>query len=245
MKITKDQLKCWNACKDGYGWFLRRFPDGEAEYQDVLNALAEDDRPADADWLMNLAGPDREAVLEVDVIADCKHFFAAGRLVIKTSATVCRRLRAGCGIEAGRGLKAGCGIEAGEGIKAGWGIKAGEGIEAGAGIKAGRGIKAGDGIKAGCGIKAGWGIKAGYGIKAGCGIEAGDGIKASEGIKAGCGIKAGDGIEAGWGFGIFAGLRLRLADWSLYARVIAKDKPANLISGSWVEPDVVTDIDSV
>lgn len=185
MKITKDQLKCWNACKDGYGWFLRRFPDGEAEYQDVLNALAEDDRPADADWLMNLAGPDREAVLEVDVIADCKHFFAAGRLVIKTSATVCRRLRAGCGIEAGRG------------------------------------------------------------IKAGCGIEAGDGIKASEGIKAGCGIKAGDGIEAGWGFGIFAGLRLRLADWSLYARVIAKDKPANLISGSWVEPDVVTDIDSV
>ena len=53
MKITKDQLKCWKACKDGYGWFLRRFPDGEAEYQDVLNALAEDDRPADADWLMS------------------------------------------------------------------------------------------------------------------------------------------------------------------------------------------------
>ena len=83
------------------------------------------------------------------------------------------------------------------------------------------------------------------GIEAGDGIEDGWGIKASEGIKAGCGIKAGDGIEAGWGFGIFAGLRLRLADWSLYARVIAKDKPANLISGSWVEPDVVTDIDSV
>lgn len=36
--------------------------------------------------------------------------------------------------------------------------------------------------------------------------------------------------------GIFAGLRLRIADWSLYARVIAKAKPNNLVSGAWVEP---------
>jgi hypothetical protein len=118
MKITKDQLKGWNACRDGYEWFLRRFPDGEAEYQDVLNALAEDDRPNDADWLMNHAGPDTQAVIEIEAIADCKHFFAAGRLVIKTSATVERRLRAGGGIEAGGGIKAGGGIEAGGGIKA-------------------------------------------------------------------------------------------------------------------------------
>ena len=163
MKITKDQLKGWAACRDGYEWFLSRFPDGEAEYQDVLNALAKDDRPTDAHWLMDHAGPDREAVLEVKVITDCKHFFAAGRLVIKTSATVAGWLCAG------------------EGIKAGWGIEAGEGI------------------------KAGWGIE------------------------------AGGSIEAGEGLGIFAGLRLRLADWSIYARVIAKTKPHNLVSGSWVE----------
>ena len=115
MKITKDQIRTWNACRKGYEWFLRRFPDGEAEYQDVLNALAEDDLPSDADWLMNNAGPDREAVLEVEVIADCKHVFAAGRLVIKNGAAVTGRLRAGLGIEAGEG------IEAGWGIKAGWG----------------------------------------------------------------------------------------------------------------------------
>ena len=96
MKITKDQIRTWNACRKWYEWFLRRFPDGEAEYQDVLNALAEDDRPDYADWLMNHAGPDREAVLEVEVIADCKHLFAAGRLVIKNGAAVTGRLRAGC-----------------------------------------------------------------------------------------------------------------------------------------------------
>ena len=164
MKITMDQLKGWGACRDGYELFLRRFPDGEAEYQDVLNALAEDDRPDYAYWLMNHAGPDRESVIEVEAIADCKHFFAAGRLVIKNGAAVTGRLRAGWGIEAGKGIKAGLGIEAGEGIKAGLGIKAGE------------------------------------------------------------------------GFNIFAGLRLRLSDWTLYAKVIAKDKPENLVSGSWVEP---------
>jgi hypothetical protein len=31
-------------------------------------------------------------------------------------------------------------------------------------------------------------------------------------------------------------LRLRLAEWTLRARVIAKIKPDNLVSGSWVEP---------
>ena len=83
--------------------------------------------------------------------------------------------------------------------------------------------EAGSGIQAGEGIEAGWGIKAGWGIEAG------------KGIKAGWGIEAGGSIEAGEGLGIFAGLRLRLADWSIYARVIAKTKPHNLVSGSWVE----------
>jgi len=78
MKITTDQLECWNASKDGYRWFLRRFPDGEAEYQDVLNALAEDDRPADADWSLyaRVIAKDKPANLisgswvEPDVVTD-------------------------------------------------------------------------------------------------------------------------------------------------------------------------------
>ena len=77
---------------------------------------------------------------------------------------------------------------------------------------------------------------AGSGIKAGEGIEAGWGIKAGSGIKAGDGIKAGGGIEAGEGTGIFAGLRVRIADWSRYAQVVARSKPNSLISGAWIEP---------
>lgn len=26
MKITKDMLRGWEACRDGFEWFLRRFP---------------------------------------------------------------------------------------------------------------------------------------------------------------------------------------------------------------------------
>ena len=177
MKITKSKLHGWSACNDGYEWFLRRFPDGEADYQDVLNALVEDGQLSYAHWLINHAGPDYDAVLEVDGIADCKNFFAAGRLVIKTRATVTGWLRAGLGIESGEGIEAGEGIKAGLGIEAGCGIKAGLGIEAGW-LRAGLGIEAGEGIEAGKGIKAGDGIKAGCGIKAGLGIEAGEGIEA-------------------------------------------------------------------
>ena len=92
-------------------------------------------------------------------------------------------------------------------------------------------------IEAGLGIKAGLGIEAGLGIKAGWGIEAGLGIKAGLGIEAGLGIKAGLGIEAGEGYGIFAGLKIKLSNWSLYARVSASCKPTNLISGYWVESE--------
>ncbi len=146
MKISKEQLKSWGACKDGYEWFLRNFPEGEGEYQDVLNALASDDRQNDADWLMNKAGPDSNAVLEVDCIVDCKHVFFAGQIVVKANISITGQMRAGRGIEAG------------------------------------------------------------------------------------------EGIKAGEGFAIFAGLRVRVAEWTIYAKVTANTKPENLISGSWVDP---------
>ena len=62
-------------------------------------------------------------------------------------------------------------------------------------------------------------------------------IKAGLGIEAGEGIEAGLGIEAGEGYGVFAGLKIKLSNWSLYARVSASCKPTNLISGYWVESE--------
>jgi hypothetical protein len=192
MQITKDQLRDWHACSDGYKWFLQRFPEGVADYQAVLDALADENRPEDAHWLMDHAGAD-SSTLEVDCIADTKHLFFAGRVVIARGATLSGALRAGLGIDAG------------EGIKAGWGIKAG------------------------LGIKAGDSINAGQSIKAGLGIDAGQSIKAGLGIKARWGIRTGDG------WACFAGLRVRVADWPVYAQVTAKFKPTHLASGCWVE----------
>ena len=146
MKVTNEMLKCWDACKGGYDWFNAHFPSGEAEYQTILNALAEDDQPSYANWLMDHAGPDN-TVLEVDSIIDCKNLFFAGRIVIKGNATITKYLRAGTSIEAGLG------------------------------------------------------------------------------------IKAGDD------FGIFAGFRLQISNWNFYAKVAAKSKPENLISGYWIEPE--------
>lgn len=83
------------------------------------------------------------------------------------------------------------------------------------------------------GISVGFNLLAGRGIEAGLGIKAGEGIKAGWGIEAGRGIKAGRGIEAGDGFGVFAGVRVRIANWSVSAGVSANIKPKNLISGHW------------
>ena len=174
MKITKEFLKEKGACRSGYGWFIENFPDGEAEYQDVLDRLAEDDQISHASWLMQKAGSDN-SVKEVDELSGVKNFFFAGKVVVKGMISVTGYLMAGSGIEAGDGIEAGFGIKAGDGIKAGWGIKAGEGIEAG------------------------------------------------------CGIKAGED------YGIFAGLHVEIGRWEFYAKVTAKTKPENLISGFWCE----------
>lgn len=65
------------------------------------------------------------------------------------------------------------------------------------------------------------------------GISVGFNLLAGRGIEAGWSIEAGLGIEAGGDYGVFAGLRVRIANWSVKACVSANIKPKNLISGHW------------
>ena len=74
-------------------------------------------------------------------------------------------------------------------------------------------------------------------------IKAGWGIEAGGGIKAGWGIEAGGGIKAGCEYGIFAGIRIKIKDWSCFAKVSAQSKPKNLISGHWEEQSDTRDSD--
>ena len=53
-KITKEWLKPHSPCSDGYRWFLEKFPQG-ADFGEVYQALREDRRYADADWLASAA----------------------------------------------------------------------------------------------------------------------------------------------------------------------------------------------
>ena len=52
MKITKDLLKKWGACTDGYKWYVNKFPQG-AKYSEVNKALRDDKRYNDSGWLTN------------------------------------------------------------------------------------------------------------------------------------------------------------------------------------------------
>ncbi len=50
--ITKELLKEWEACRDGYGWFLAKFPQG-GDVHEVGAALRTDKRYGDARWLVS------------------------------------------------------------------------------------------------------------------------------------------------------------------------------------------------
>ena len=100
MKITKEFLREKGARRSGYSWFIENFPAGEAEYQDVLDRLAEDDQVNHASWLMRKVGSDN-SVKEIDELSGIKNFFFAGKVVVKNFISVTGYLMAGSGIEAG------------------------------------------------------------------------------------------------------------------------------------------------
>ena len=50
LAITKDRVKAWSACHDGYRWFLEKFPQG-GEFAEVYAALQADKRYEDSGWL--------------------------------------------------------------------------------------------------------------------------------------------------------------------------------------------------
>ena len=51
LEITKERLREWKACASGYSWFLEKFQQG-GMFGDVYNALRDDRRYQDGDWLV-------------------------------------------------------------------------------------------------------------------------------------------------------------------------------------------------
>ena len=124
MQLTNDFLIAERACSDGLAWFTEHFGDA-ADYQAVLDRLAQENKCDWADWLLNAVGPIDAAMELTGEAAITGHLFVAGTLKCSASLSVSLSIKAGRGIEAGWGIKAGEGIEAGEdfGIYCGLRIK--------------------------------------------------------------------------------------------------------------------------
>ena len=167
MKIIASQFAEWQATPAFREWFLMRFPEGNGKYQDVLNALAEDDRPDEAHWLMDTAGPDDCGQLDITTIDIAKHVFAAGKLSMSSSLRITGWIRAGLSIEGDKGVSADLGIVAGWSIRTGGSVRTKGDINAGSRIDVGRNITAGKDITSACAIAAGGDIHAGKSINAG------------------------------------------------------------------------------
>lgn len=243
MDITDKDLQAWSASDQLKLWFAHRF--GEwCDYQVLLDRLSEEEKPDEANWLMDHVGQDRKAVLNIDCVGkDKKHVFAAGDLVIEKGIFVDGWLRAGGNINAGEEIYAVLGIVSGEEIVSRYqthctsgSIKAKYSIVCGGGVNSAGDIESGLDIISERSIYAKRNIIAGEAIRSEREIRAGGSISADMSISSGLGIEAGELISAGPGFCVFAGMSTPVEHWGFAARVIAKEKPANLMSGHWVEP---------
>ncbi|MBH9645076.1 hypothetical protein JAO12_13985, partial [Burkholderia vietnamiensis] len=98
MKITTDLLRKWEACTDGYGWFIRKFPQG-AEYTDVQQALRDDNRFDDSSWLTERAFSELldDTSVTKYIAADAKN--ASDKLIETTTAISVEVTTVDAGIE--------------------------------------------------------------------------------------------------------------------------------------------------
>lgn len=166
-------------------------------------------------------------------------------------------LRAGGDISADWGIDVASRIDCGGNVRAKWDICAGQDLavtghlhagqdvqvqgtlKCGQGIKTGGDVRADKDISAGSGIQAGGAIHCGDHLASGWGIIAGGDICAQGAIRAGEGIQAEGQIQAGDGHGVYAGLSVRLDAWSVCARVVAEERPHQLVSGHWAGQDAL------
>lgn len=229
MWISKEMLQTGSsvpAAKSMRAWFRSRFQ-SSAEYQDVLNALAAYDMPAEALWLIGVVGPDPDAVVQVRGPLFGKHIFVGGRLCfhgpVKVSGVVCAAalIKANKSLEAEGGVMAGAHINVREVLKSAGQIVAGTDISVGDAIEAGQTVKAGGGIKcrgsvdvqdaivAGGGLTLGWGrvrkdiksagdIEATYLQSIEGGISSGGSIRCTNDIEASRSIIAASDVDIGY-----------------------------------------------
>ena len=167
MKLTQTQISGWLVQENMHQWFINRFTDDDADYQEVLNALSEDDRTYAAHSLMDMVGAIEEPYCIDGFCENPKHLFIAGSLIISGSIHINGWIRAGKNIESEKSISADCGIIAGCGIQSGGSIRSKGSIKAGTRINAARSIDAGDSIECGGSIVSDEDIYAAEGITAG------------------------------------------------------------------------------
>ena len=66
--ITKDRVKAWNACSEGFKWFLDNYKPAEAEFVTVYQHLIRANRNSDADWLMGKLFEELGAEIRVKLV---------------------------------------------------------------------------------------------------------------------------------------------------------------------------------
>jgi len=89
IKFTKQELKEWNACKEGYESFCKQFPTGEASLEKFMKWIKEINKPDWAGWVLYHAGrywsEDRWDTAIRDVLVETKDAFSLYRAGLRWS----------------------------------------------------------------------------------------------------------------------------------------------------------------
>ena len=85
MKVTTELLQENQACLESIEKFIEHFPKGEAEYQDVLDKLAELNDASNANWLLKTIGKIAMEIPKKNKVLFVLSFSCGTRVVVAVS----------------------------------------------------------------------------------------------------------------------------------------------------------------
>jgi len=172
MNITVEYLATIDTPQKIRDWFLAKFSNQEIKYQDVLNALAEEDKPDMAFWLLDHVDASGWEWLSIDSNYRHRHVFAAGELSVFDILSVTGWIRAGKSIDAKNSLSADCGIVAGSGLRCDRSVRSKGALVSGGRIDVRQGIDVAGAIQCAYSAIAGENIRSGGDIRTGLKAQA-------------------------------------------------------------------------
>ena len=231
MKVTREMICGHTPCSEGLEWFDTHYPDGEGDYQEILDKTVATGDGRYGGWLTCKLGSSGETV-KLSNIEGYRLF--AGSVEV-TGNVACESIVCAGSLEVGGSLKVGDSLEVGGSLKVGNSLKVGSALKVGESLDVGGSLDVAGALRVGWHLEVGESLDVAGSLKVGWHLDVAGSLKVGRHLAVGESMVVGGSITTNLEYSLFVGLALKTSDWPTLGYLKAGEKPANMLSGHFIK----------